>query len=48
MAKTTLFSRFLALEPVPTTQSPIAAAFRIFGLQVASVQTPKNGLGAKP
>ena len=34
--------------PVPTTQSPTSAFLRIPGLQVASVQMLKKGLGAKP
>jgi hypothetical protein len=41
-------ARFRTALPVPTTQSPIAAAFLIFGLQVARVQTPWKGFGAKP
>lgn len=35
-------------EPSPTTQSPIFATRRIAGLQIASVQSSQNGLGAAP
>jgi len=48
MAYTICLSLPLRFDPVPTTQSPTSATLRIFGLQVASVQTPKKGFGAKP
>src|SRR5262245_29927308 len=34
--------------PIPTIQSPTRAVLRMSGLQVASVQTPWKGFGAKP
>ena len=48
IAKTNWPVRFCLAFPVPMTQSPTEAIFRIRGLHVASVQTPKNGFGANP
>src|SRR5262245_25632271 len=35
-------------EPVPTTQSPWRARWRMLGLQITRVQTPQKGFGADP
>ncbi len=37
-----------AAAPSPTTQSPSLAVGLMAGLQMTSVQTPQNGLGADP